>query len=1831
MEKLQNKDVRTLHNELKTEHTKHTEGLLYNGELREAAKVVAKNTLDALKKQWQNILDSDCDGATKKKLETKQGALVNEIITYTNTIANTEYLFSHDKHLNQLAQRIDNAENEITSMIEDIWRKQELQAMKETIGSKYFKELPKWWLELTAATNAPRIDQVLGKLIQPNKVWKIDYSWCTNEQWKSTMIQALGWLSSGYISQGIDAAGNNTFVIKDLQWNQLNQRAIIREWVTLYPSEAIVDESVKQQNNKTNKLQNIDVATKFKQASELWKYPWLAKALWNKTEKFITLAEEQLHNVIVDAKKHGWELHSEPITKINNPLNSAIIEAHLINETGEKDVDLFTDSINDATIYDILDGNESDLVAYMTSRLKQKWNEYGHLDKVNTVAVWMQEKWKQTTMLNDNQKEQVKQGLQWLTTMVNNMIDAEGDTIIWSRDEKLRALSSYLRDVTAAVATWKKMTQYDVDKFSGNIAELYKKAFNEDDTSSSKDWIERKDYDTKKDVTTILLWTPQQAADAIRLLWERTTLWSNTNTSFLADDIANNVERVGWTDKNGDWKITDDEKETRSTMEIKETEYNTCFQNIEKLLHGNTEESRKMIDNMYTQTSPVWLFNWFQKNNLLPESAKFTNPLMRDGWPKSRTEAIFNQLKATEKQTANVDAITANARKGRAEEKRALESKWMLSDNEMQQLQVLHVLELHPDKANEAVQGILTSMKYQSVANLIRWQLTPWLVKEWGWVTWPNANTYNDIVWAWWFDFSDANAVTAQWMMVMMVEEIWSIVVAAALIASVGGAPAGLWILATKFAQWWKRIDRFVDAISELKYIAKLWKLMNKTALTRWMKNVWKGMVKSQTLATAGLSQGMLAWERSIKDGWIDHQIDAFTLWFVQKLGMISVLQAVTSSATTWTLSRVFAKMPDWTWKVPKQISAQVLFEEVWMAGTDFTSSLLISDQPFTLRELADNLLLGVVFEAIPWVKKVIINRKGVNVDGKVFTNQQAKTEISKQISNPDVKKAVEAKMKQYEWVKNLNEKKWWAYAKDASDDVMKAERDRLNKVAEKLQDGDPKKEKINSAVRKIEERINNFKTPEKIADAEKYIQEVEANLVNVSPKSYKKIWESLQAIFTKFPKLSAAYVWIKQLLWKLFSLSNKNREWLQSSKYGMEVIRVNDLLMHADDSLLTPSMKAFKAMDENTSVVEMRNAIKWMQRELKALKFTNSTGKNTGKLIGVDGVIGENTANALQKYLWIKKGQAEVTIKWKGKWVEWGVKNVLEVKWENYDYANLKIKAFAEKFWFTKEQIESLTPEQRKELFTMLTNDPVHAQWALPWDESAKLWVELKINSKAWKPWVEWWKVAKEVWEQTIWIDKLSSILKKWNIITIDGVKHTYLGIKDSKAQFASQIDKSLVEISSLKELTDARFNLEPWNKQTNAGRTEQLKKLLEGESKIQNSPMDKNVYEISIEGLTISPVVASYFKNNSIPESVAKKLTPEDISNIDAYLTDAMYKDWYQGATREQMVQNYLRDVVVKRADVVAKSPEEVAPKNLFETKTPDEVAKQVFKETPVNVTLAKSRVEQFGEWLWKNAAWPTLKFMTDAIKWLKNIEFKFPSLKNQIVKLTKKLESMRIKWSVEKINTLQSKSLQEKVDFVEKFDLENASNQELIALYKMTGWKWDPNDWAIVTLKDWTNTLQIKLKSDIADHVVAMRTEIKKQAVRIEHNFAKTPELHLSDKEVVFAMKDWEQYSVFMWRSEYVIEKSDWDISFAKKWNDEIGLVLDKWKQYTIWRNHTALTSKIDDTFVSGDHMSIKVDENGNVVVKDLKTENQTVLRKMTEKSINTNNKKQKKIYN
>jgi hypothetical protein len=1794
MEKLYNKDVRTLQHEMDTEHKKQEKeyGKSYSVELRDAAQNVSKKTLTALENQWQRILDSDCDDATKKKLEMKRIALKNAITEYTKPIWYTEFWTSHEKHLNQLAQRIDNAENEIAGMIEDIWRKQELQATKESIGTKYFKELPKWWLQLTAATNAPRIDQILGKLIQPGKVWKIDYSWCSNEKLKNIMMQAMGWFS-GYILQGIDNTGKNTFVVLNAKWEQINQRALIREWVTLYPSAALVDEAIKQQQNKTNQLRKVDDWKISILRSELSKQTWLSNALWEKKDAFIKIAEEKLHNTIVYAKKHGWELHSESITK--NWTWSSLLDIHLVNWTGEKDVWLFYKKTTDKSIYDILDSNEWDLVQYMTARLKKKRNEYGHLDKVNTIAVWRQEIWKQTTILNDGQKEQVKKGLQWLTTMVQNMIDAEGDTKFWTRDEKLRALSSYLRDVMVAVTTGKNLTQYDIDKFSSQIATLYKKAYNLHDISTSRDWIQTHRYDTKKDVKTILLWTPQQAADAMRLLWERTTLWSNTHTSFLVDDIANDTKRI---DTNKDWKITDDETQTESTMKIEKTTYNDCFQRIETLLWTNNPWSIAKIDEMYAIWSAKDLFDWFVENWLLPKSAEFKNPLMRDRWLKSRTEAIFNQLKVTEKQIANKDAITANARRERAEEKRILETKWILNEQEMQRLQVLHVMEQDTTIADEMIAWVLDEMRYMWVADMVRSELAPRLVKEWWWVISWNADLYNDVVWArWWWDFSDENALMMQQTIATIVEEvvIWLIAIWAWIVtwwaatALIYGARLGRYatkanklLSLSKLYAHWKRAKGMIDA-------GKAARLANTTNKLQKAKIM---LTPSRTWALSSLTGGaaFAAVNTTLKGKWETMTPEDFAWEVVYGASMVGVLQLAGKLFPWRNIAWFFKRV--WT--------------EEWVINSVDRSRTRLTGNNMTGEDVAVNVFLWIIFEWIMWMKWMEFKSKA-----------EAKNEIDKILRTPEGKQKFKEALDKYEWVKigdqkqTTRQKYQEALERDNAEiSRIRYETQWLEKQRSVLYDQlvkDPQNKWIEQKIHDIEAHILRNES------ALKYLEESSMRMHDKSKKIYDEKSPN-QTHGTEFSRK------IKE------QMERENKQW----KYAWELATWMLMVEKLPNVWLPDAIKKLKSPDWfwKDDVIALQKEI-WL------------TGKD------VDGVFWPKTLKKLEAYLQdmkVNKITKEDLLITKDILREDAMRNWIGDKKAFF----AEVKANGGKI--TIDGVEYMVKQWKDRI------------------EIATLWV--------------WW------WKKPLSDGQKSDLFDRYQQQKVEEFINNHPDVKNAKI-----IDEAVVK------------------QQENVSKIDEVQ-----------LPAEKLLSEITLEGLTILPAVATYFKNNPIPESIAKKLNAEDINNIDAYLTDALYKDWYKWATREQMVQNYLRDVVGKRVDVSSrielKKSEIAEIKEIVESIPKNDV--EAINQWNRLLTYLKGKKENVSNMIAKINLWidnledsirklPVIKQLREYVQihwskrlvttdnlsqslqwglemntkkitreWVAKIKQYYPDIKvwdiivelhidpsfdmNQAkmwlvdflqnqwkdAKMVYGMSHLTVLWKRFGFDIHMDKTLQQNAwvkdyifdpindashAFVKKHNVKIPEGVTIKEYFKKNPDKYNKfKEESSRTNKDNAKLIDMRMKYDVKDIGLMLQSpkkllerltwvkqdeviiDVKKQIPRIEHNFVKSPELKVSNQEVVLSLKEWEQYSLLLGDSEYVISKSEWKVFIENKWDLEgIWLEIIAGREYVVGRNHTELTWKIEDKTVSREHMSIKIDNKGNVIVRDLNSTYKTWLRK------------------
>jgi hypothetical protein len=85
-------------------------------------------------------------------------------------------------------------------------------------------------ITFTDRSNPLRINQALGNLFNnKDKVYKIDYSKCTNSNIKAKMQETIWWLSC-WIKYDKDS---KTYVLTDKSWKILSKRALVWEWVTL--------------------------------------------------------------------------------------------------------------------------------------------------------------------------------------------------------------------------------------------------------------------------------------------------------------------------------------------------------------------------------------------------------------------------------------------------------------------------------------------------------------------------------------------------------------------------------------------------------------------------------------------------------------------------------------------------------------------------------------------------------------------------------------------------------------------------------------------------------------------------------------------------------------------------------------------------------------------------------------------------------------------------------------------------------------------------------------------------------------------------------------------------------------------------------------------------------------------------------------------------------------------------------------------------------------------------------------------------------------------------------------------------------------------------------------------------------------------------------------------------------------------------------------------------------------------------------------------------------------------------------------------------------------
>ncbi len=1103
--KLENKDKSTISSELKKEHKSFTDGNWYADEMFKASESLT-NKYDANFQDKLLELD-ECGIADEEKTElvNERNDLRDKLKVMTASLGTYEWTFKHSQVIDDLAWAIDVWENEMIRAIGDIEETQRVQDKVDQVHSEveyiqekkeknYMNQNADWSYTLTKETNRPKIHEVLGKMIQPWQYWEVDYAGVQehNPSLYKRMVAAI-WSEKCMITYGEDAKGNkNTFVLINAQTQEkLSQRALIREWLKLTPwavmqwnarkalskgereenlndekkmsAEIIKDNSLREEEINLAKDKNIwwELYAKLLEASKS------DESIYN---DFFVKTSQRLDDIVQSYLPLGYELQVEPVSKDGN--YSALMEVHLIRDGSETTIFIWNNKADlwNNKLYDILDVNEWDYKQYLTALLQKKWSEAESTlaPRKRLVKELTSEQMKE--MLSPDQKEKATYGLQNLKKIVKSLRVETGATWL-DDDQELVVLLHNIQDIQFTIDQW--VTTEQLSDMMDWLWELCRTYINWD-MGIPQSWFSSLSQ-TKMSLNELMSADRGRQIEILRNFGESQSIWSNTHTSYIAEDII----------------ALDD-------FEISEREYNDCLVAIGKnltlwesdmpLLDDNPK--KLLIDSFYATRDGKWVFNLLLENNMLPEWATFED----DDINELCTE-LFTWFQEKEESINSCEIGVEEQLQSYKKQKNVILAKDNPSEEELALVSYIGIIEEHPEEilwiaSKESIE--LT--KYWGVDMLVKSSVVPRAAKS----AWDTSNEIFDDIkgvgrWYEFWNLSDENAVKTQAFVTALAEEIAIMVVVAALVASWVGAPAWAALMAWRVARWWSRARKVVSLARPSKYIQKMRQL-------KWVKNLktpnvvrkiwnsklvnnkvwrwaWRHVDDFGLAVDRGIVHTMISntyrweWDKDfdqhlvsvLKNTWL-----YFALWVAGTSMKTGSLQKFCSSR--WWIKTV----EQWGKQVPKLTGkatiTQVFAEELIMNPVDIIVDWTLWDW-INMQSVYQNLGLWIALWLLPWVKSLIIKDKSIEVNGTAFSLQEANNLV---------------------W--DLAARKWqeWVYGRDATLDQLQWEKKRL------------------------EERLKDETNPKKKEIMKKVIEWFERRIKEHPVKSKERLLEMNQKIYQK-------------------------------------------------------------------------------------------------------------------------------------------------------------------------------------------------------------------------------------------------------------------------------------------------------------------------------------------------------------------------------------------------------------------------------------------------------------------------------------------------------------------------------------------------------------------------------------------------------------------------------------------------------------------------------------------------------------------------------------------
>lgn len=171
----------------------------------------------------------------------------------------------NEKQINQVAASINNAEEAALKKIKMVCnpKQEQTNAVEHSSVEKdnkwnvkvknwevvrqkpIFTQSKDWIITFTDRSNPMKIHQALGNLFNDkDKIYRIDYSKCTNKNIKAKM-QNLTWWLSCWIKYD---KTSKTYVLTDKTWGILSDRALVWEWVTLKQDTIMENQETEDEN-----------------------------------------------------------------------------------------------------------------------------------------------------------------------------------------------------------------------------------------------------------------------------------------------------------------------------------------------------------------------------------------------------------------------------------------------------------------------------------------------------------------------------------------------------------------------------------------------------------------------------------------------------------------------------------------------------------------------------------------------------------------------------------------------------------------------------------------------------------------------------------------------------------------------------------------------------------------------------------------------------------------------------------------------------------------------------------------------------------------------------------------------------------------------------------------------------------------------------------------------------------------------------------------------------------------------------------------------------------------------------------------------------------------------------------------------------------------------------------------------------------------------------------------------------------------------------------------------------------------------------------------------